>query len=101
MIKNLKKTGFFVEKAFFSKNEIKKIEILFIKFISRYCLKKYKSISKKCSKLLKTKDYRTNLIKLLEEIEKKIENYSTEYQEILVFAKNLKRLLIKINLIDY
>ena len=71
MIKNLKKIGFSVEKAFFNKSEIKKIEILFIKFISRYCLKKYESISKKCSKLLKTKDYRTNLIKLLEEIEKK------------------------------
>ena len=33
MIKNLKKIGFSVEKEFFKKNEIKKIEIIFIKFI--------------------------------------------------------------------
>ena len=102
MSSKLFKKGFLLIKSFFKTDDIKRIEYLFIKFISKYCKKKNKYIYNETLKVLKLYKnslvFRKKSLLLLEKIEKvdaklfyEISKYFG-YSEELNFIINKKKL---------
>ena len=82
-MKNYDIKGFIIKKNFFTEKEISNFEKNIVFFIAEYCEKKSTTISKKAKRILNysKNKFKVSAIKLLEEIEKKIKNFSMKYQQ--------------------